>query len=106
MKYLTPLLVALSICFAAPAGATENVLACGPHAGVATTVTSCPFANNVARAFFAQGPGDVIAYSPVTGSAYDMWCTTGWTITVNTWPWNSSSAARCVGGDDAVVWVW
>jgi hypothetical protein len=40
-------------------------------AGVATTVTSCPFAQSVRRGWIAQGgSSSIVAYSPVTGLAY------------------------------------
>jgi hypothetical protein len=37
------------------------------HSGIATTVTSCPFAENVRIAYLTQGGPVVVAYSPVTG---------------------------------------
>src|SRR5258705_88718 len=56
----------------------EEFLVCPDgHSGIATTVTSCPFAENVRVAWFTQ-PGQVVeAYSPVTGTFYDMQCADG-----------------------------
>lgn len=90
-----------------PAGATEPVYVCpGGVSGVATTVTSCQFAQNVRASYFEQGQGRYIqAYSPVTGDMYDMSCVPGMSITLNSWPWEAV-AARCAGGSDAVVWIW
>jgi hypothetical protein len=54
--------------------------------------TSCPFAENVEQAYYAEvgsGPGEVVAYSPVTNRTYVMSC--------------SGSPHECTGGDDAAV---
>jgi hypothetical protein len=54
--------------------------------------TSCPFAENVEQAYYAEvgsGPGEVVAYSPVTDRTYVMSC--------------SGSPHECTGGDDAAV---
>lgn len=47
-------------------------LTTGPH-------TSCPFAQNVRRTYFAQGGGNITitAFSPVTGQSYTMTCVLG-----------------------------
>lgn len=106
-KFLSGCLLAVGLMtaqMAPPAGATENVLVCSPGAGVATYVTSCPFAENVAAAY--SGGGWEYAYSPVTGGTYRMFCENGHAITLNQWPWSTSNASRCTGGTDAVVWVW
>ena len=63
--YLLAVGLSVGLISAPPAGATENVLVCAPGAGVATYVTSCPFAENVAAAY--SGGGWEYAYSPVTG---------------------------------------
>jgi hypothetical protein len=72
--------------------------------GVATAVTSCEFADNVRRAYFAQYGPVVLAYSPVTGSVYDMQCASGFTAHMD----NGLvvDAVRCVGGNNAVVVLW
>lgn len=71
---------------------------------MATRVTSCPFATEVHYAY--SGRVDTWAYSPVTGQAYEMSCFPGYTISLDQWPWTTSNAVRCTGGDNAVVWVW
>jgi hypothetical protein len=70
--------------------------------GIASTVTSCPFAENVRYNYIVSGGMSVInAYSPAMGEVYTMQCGTGFTahlsngMTVN--------SVRCVGGNDAVV---
>ena len=71
------------------------------HSGIATNVTSCPFAENVRIAYLTQPGPDVIAYSPVTGQAYDMLCSGGYVahLTIG----YTVPSVRCVGGNDAVV---
>lgn len=71
--------------------------------GVASAVTSCPFADMVRLAYLTQ-PGDVVtAYSPITEQSYVMTChpitahfTNGMTVDGN----------ECEGGNDADVVVW
>lgn len=88
------------------AHADEPFLTCpSGRSGVATTVTSCAFADNVRANYFNQGAGAVAAYSPVTKQFYDMWCAPGYVSTLNTWPWQVSSV-RCTGGNNAVVVFW
>lgn len=106
MKTIIAVVLALAAMFTAPVAQAEPVLVCpGGRSGVATYVTSCPFAQNVRQAYFAQGGHDIVAYSPVTGGVYNMSCYEGFEISLNSWPW-STQAVRCVGGDNAVVWVW
>ncbi|WP_133259330.1 hypothetical protein [Mycobacterium colombiense] len=71
--------------------------------GIASPVTSCPFADNVRRAYFTQPGNVVIAYSPVTDQDYERTC----------FPSNANftnglkvDAVECVGGNDADVVVW
>ncbi|WP_433654394.1 protein kinase domain-containing protein [Nocardia sp. CA-128927] len=64
-----------------------------------TSVTSCPFAEEVRRAYAASGPpapqpGPVVAVSPVTGLTYTMICTA------------NTGLVSCTGGNDAVVYVY
>ena len=96
---------ALAYSCAPPAAADEPFLVCpSGNTGVATTVTSCPFADSVRLAYIAQGNGEVIAHSPVTGEVYGMWCMSGLEVRTGTWPY-SARAVRCSGGDNAIVWL-
>lgn len=85
---------------------TEGNFAICPsgHAGVATTVTSCAFADNVRRSYLIQGGPEVLAYSPVTGETYTMDCVGGFTAHLS--DGEVLQAVRCTGGNDAVVVVW
>jgi len=87
------------------ARADELFITCpSGRSGVATTVTSCEFADNVRMNFFRQGGPLVTTYSPVTGQYYTMQCSGGFTAHLNNGAYVSS--ARCVGGNNAVVIVW
>jgi hypothetical protein len=104
-KILAGGLTALSLLTAAPAHAGPLFDVCPSGlSGIATTVTSCPFADNVRRAFFNQGGGTVVAYSPVTGQAYVMSCIPGYTASFS--DGSSRVAVKCYGGNDAEVVVW
>lgn len=85
---------------------TEGNFAICPsgHAGVATTVTSCAFADNVRKAYLIQGGPGVLAYSPVTGDTYTMECIGGFTAHLS--DGEVVQAVRCTGGNNAVVVVW
>ncbi|QLY34855.1 protein kinase [Nocardia huaxiensis] len=67
---------------------------------IGSTVTSCPFAEEVRRAYAAAGGGQqgaaasVVAVSPVTGRAYTMNCTA------------AGKLVTCIGGENAVVYVY
>jgi hypothetical protein len=66
---------------------------CGGELSV-NSVTTCPFAENVESAYFAEigsGSGTVYVYSPVTNQTYAMYCTAG-------------SPHECTGGHDAAVY--
>jgi hypothetical protein len=67
-------------------------------------VTSCEFADNVRRAYFDRYGQVVMAYSPVTGSVYDMQCASGFTAHMSNGLVVDS--VRCVGGNNAVVVLW
>jgi hypothetical protein len=54
--------------------------------------TSCAFAFNVRAAYDRQGPGTVLAYSPVTRRTYAMTCA-------------GSAPVVCTGGNDASVYL-
>lgn len=80
---------------AAPAPASSpsssSGSACGGGVSV-NSVTTCPFAANVAAAFYDSGPGTVYATSPVTGQTYAMSCSAG-------------VPAVCTGGNGAAVYI-
>lgn len=67
---------------------------------IGNTVTSCPFAEEVRRAYASatgNQPGaaaNVVAVSPVTGRSYTMSCTA------------AGKLVTCVGGENAVVYVY
>jgi|HubBroStandDraft_3_1064219.scaffolds.fasta_scaffold114666_2 hypothetical protein len=73
--------------------------------GVASTVTSCAFADNVRDAFYALGmPTYLRAYSPVTDQVYVMTCIHGYMAQfING---QALIVARCSGGSNAEVVVW
>ena len=99
--------IAATIGVAAPAQAyvDEPFIVCpSGRSGVATSVTSCAFADNVRYSYLTQ-PGQVVtAYSPVTTQYYTMQCGEGFVAELN----NGATvrSARCVGGNNAVVIVW
>jgi hypothetical protein len=69
--------------------------------------TSCLFAENVRRAFYAASDGaDIIAFSPVTGERYETVCSGGYRA--NFVDGSQRIATRCVGGDNdsAEVVIW
>jgi hypothetical protein len=87
------------------AGADESFAVCpSGHSGIATSVTSCPFAENVRIGYLTQGGPIVLAYSPVTGANYLMQCAPGFLAHLNTG--YTVPSVRCVGGNNAVVVVW
>ncbi|OMC32110.1 hypothetical protein A5739_11340 [Mycobacterium colombiense] len=71
--------------------------------GIASSVTSCPFADNVRRAYFTQDGNIVVAYSPVTDQDYQMTC---FPSTAHFTNGLKVDAVECVGGNDADVVVW
>jgi hypothetical protein len=75
-----------------PANPYANGRSCGGGL-FAGPNTSCPFAENVRRAYF-QAPGSTVsvrAYSPATGQTYTMYCAP------------SGSGVTCAGGNNASV---
>lgn len=93
----------------APAeSASQTFVICGDgREGVVGGHTSCLFAENVRRAFFAADDGsEIVAYSPVTGERYEMTCTAG--FRANFSDGSHRVATRCVGGDNesAEVVIW
>ena len=82
----------------------ESFIGCGYGAGIATSVTSCEFAQNVRYAWFHQ-PGRIIeAYSPVTGQYYSMYCDPNYTARMDTG--RVYNSVHCEGGNNAVVVIW
>ncbi|MFE3223243.1 protein kinase [Nocardia sp. NPDC059228] len=88
-----------------PAGATSCppvYAALGGYASsaIGNTVTTCPFAEEVRRAYADAASGrqasavSVMAVSPVTGRSYTMNCTA------------AGKLVTCVGGENAVVYVY
>lgn len=76
---------------------------CDGHSGIGTTVTSCPFAINVAHAYAAGHASRLSSvYSPTTGRMYDMECPGGATVAIGS---DRKEAAVCRGGRDAVVLI-
>lgn len=75
------------------------------HEGVVGGHTTCAFAENVRRTFYATGmANNFTAFSPVTGDAYQMTC-------VGRYPAYFSDGStmistRCYGGDNAEVVIW
>ena len=98
-------LAAVSLAPSANAYVDEPFIVCpSGGSGVATSVTSCAFADNVRYSYLTQ-PGQVVtAYSPVTGQSYTMQCGEGFVAHLN----NGATvrSARCVGGNNAVVVLW
>lgn len=91
---LSLVVLALGAAGAVAPTAQAYIRYCGPKSGYnvsANSVTTCPFAFNVARAF-ASGSRNPNVYSPVTSRYYRMYCTR-----------RSSRTWVCRGGNDAYV---
>lgn len=101
---LAPLAAMLGV--AIPAHADGGFIMCpSGRSGIASPVTSCPFADNVRSSYIASGDASIIhAYSPVTGEVYPMQCGIG--FTANFLNGATVNSARCVGGNNAVVVIW
>ena len=103
---LTGIFVVVCLWLAYPAKADGVFLVCpSGQSGVATSVTSCAFADNVRYNYMRQGGGTYIdAYSPVTGQYYVMQCSSNYVAHLN----NGTTvlAAECVGGSNAAVVIW
>lgn len=97
-------LIALGLWTAAPAAADEIFVQCDAGSAVVLgTPTSCDFAANVHDAWYGQPGNPVLAYSPVTGGIYSMYCAP-YTARFN---WGIiTSARRCTGGLGAAVVIW
>ena len=102
---LTIGLAATALTTTAPAHADELFLACpSGHAGIATPVTSCAFAENVRYNYLSQGDQVITAYSPVTDMYYNMQCGPGFIAHLSYGA--TVPSVRCVGGNNAVVIVY
>jgi hypothetical protein len=77
----------------------------GMVGGVAGTPTSCPFADNVRRSYFANGGPFIEAYSPVTDESYVMDCTDAHFI-AHLSDGETHPGVLCTGGNDAAVVIW
>ncbi|MGF2946861.1 hypothetical protein [Mycobacterium sp. Lab-001] len=90
-----------------PASGSTDIFTICPdgHEGVVGGHTTCAFAENVRRNFYATGMSDnFTAFSPVTGDAYEMTC-------VGRYPayfddGSTMISTRCYGGDNAEVVIW
>lgn len=95
-----------AVALAAPAQADYRFYQCSPTVGVASQVTSCAFAQNVANAYpySVTAYGVVLrgVYSPVTGQFYDMYCNPG---TVTYFSGFTVNSEICEGGNNARVAV-
>lgn len=93
---------------AAPASDQTTFVICGDgREGVVGGHTTCLFAENVRRAFYAgSGSSDVVAFSPVTGDRYEMTCSSGFRANFD--DGSHRIATRCIGGDNdsAEVVIW
>lgn len=90
-----------------PPAAAENVFIVCPdgHEGVVGGHTSCAFAENVQRSFYAAGrPDSIVAYSPVTGERYEMSCESGYAA--HFFDGVTRISTRCTGGNNAEVVIW
>jgi hypothetical protein len=107
-KIATPIaaIAAATLLLPPPAHADEDFTTCpsGRDGIVAGTPTTCEFADNVRRAWLGQPSNPVVAYSPVTGQTYNMFCVGN--KTVNFTDGHSADAVQCAGGNDAEVVVW
>ena len=98
-------MLATAVVTAAPAKADLFTMCPDGYEGVVGGHTSCPFAENVRRAYYASGMNqEFVAYSPVTGERYVMDC-------VGRFPAHfidgeTLVATRCYGGDNAEVVIW
>lgn len=90
-------LTAVGVLWLATEARAETFTTCPSGlSGVATTDTSCAFADNVRRSFYLQPSWTIITTSPVTGKFYTMQCSR--TVT-DVWEWDNPK--RCVGVNDS-----
>lgn len=98
------IVIAISLGTAAPAQADSFITCPSGRVGVATTVTSCAFADSVRDAWLHQDGQVITAYSPVTNMSYAMYCDSEYTAHMDSGI--VVDATRCEGGNDAVVVFW
>jgi hypothetical protein len=73
--------------------------------GVVGENTTCAFAENVQRAFYASGMSNhFIAYSPATGGRYEVTCMGAATPPISSG--ETLISTRCYAGDNAEVVIW
>ncbi|KDP02977.1 hypothetical protein CKJ59_19175 [Mycobacterium avium] len=90
---------------APPGGATVFSICPDGHEGVVGGHTSCAFAENVRRTFYASGMADTFtAFSPVTGDAYEMTCAGRYPAYFE--DGSTMISTRCYGGNNAEVVIW
>lgn len=79
-------------------GSTYGNLNGYTRSAVGSSVTSCPFAEEVRYAYAVSGPRGsnrvVTAVSPVNGAAYDMNCVANYAV------------VTCAGGNNAIVYIY
>ncbi len=96
-----------SLYVAASARADVFMVCPDGHEGVVGGHTTCAFAENVRRAFYASGMNDeIVAYSPATLDRYEMTCFGHYLATFNDGEQHIST--HCIGGDNntAEVVIW
>ncbi|AAS05070.1 hypothetical protein PICSAR240_03901 [Mycobacterium avium subsp. paratuberculosis] len=88
-----------------PGGTTVFSICPDGHEGVVGGHTSCAFAENVRRTFYASGMADTFtAFSPVTGDAYEMTCAGRYPAYFE--DGSTKVSTRCYGGNNAEVVIW
>ena len=89
-----------------PGAGTEVFTICPDgHEGVVGGHTSCAFAANVRRVFYATGMSNSFtAYSPVTGDGYQITCVGRYRASFT--DGSTLTSTRCYGGDNAEVVIW
>jgi hypothetical protein len=105
ISILLSLPAALVVALAPAAHADVFDICPGGHDGVVGGHTTCAFADNVQRAFYASGRSpDFLAYSPVTGERYEMSCEGMYPAHFRTGEVVKSTL--CYAGDNAEVVIW
>jgi hypothetical protein len=93
------------VSLAAPAHADVFTICPDGREGVVGGHTSCVFAANVRNIYYNTGRHWFIAYSPVTGQAYEMTCVEGYTASFI--DGSSRIATQCYTDDsNAEVVIW
>jgi hypothetical protein len=88
-----------------PAHADVFTMCPSGHEGVVGGHTTCAFAENVERVFYASGmTNDFTAYSPITAENYPITCMGRYSAIFETG--ETLISTRCYGGDGAEVVIW